>query len=101
VDHLIRDVLCEAMTRPGRPVCPHDDDVALDFLSRAQDEVCRVAVNDPSFDRYIGGDLAETGQGIADDRFSGMSIRGRNDVQGDDPRPAISGDLTGHLERVA
>jgi hypothetical protein len=44
--------------------------------------------------------LGKVSQRVADDNFALVPIRGRHDVQGNDARAAIPGDLTCQVERV-
>jgi hypothetical protein len=78
----------------------HNDEVALQLLGRVEDLAGRVPLLDASVDGDVGGDLVEAGQGVTDYQFGEVPVRGRYDVQGDDPRAAIPGDLTCQVERV-
>jgi hypothetical protein len=79
----------------------HDDEIALDFLRHAEDHTSRITALDPRFDGYFGGDLVEPGQGVADHNFRCLVVRGRHDMQSDDPSAAVPGDLTRQVERAA
>jgi hypothetical protein len=78
--HLIDDVPGEPVTQPGPSMRAHNDDVALHFLRHLQDHFGWVTFLDPSVNGEVGGDLEETGEGVPDHHFGGVSVRGRHDV---------------------